>query len=172
MSFTSNVFRVAPDTAPSSPQTMASDRVALLKALASYIITVKDTMCGIKNVGKITRGLEEEIEAIAFFHSILEFEIRKSIQLPLSHDWWDEAKVIALLRNATKTFKRLQAILNEIRRQRTALQNVHEYYRLTQYDSEIQHLRRRITTYINAVKIPVFLLAMQVLFFQSAKLRN
>lgn len=99
-------------------------------------------MCGIKNVGKITRGLEEEIEAIAFFLSILEFEIRKSIQLPLSHDWWDEAKVIALLRNATKTFKRLQAILNEIRRQRTALQNVHEYYRLTQYDSEIQHLRR------------------------------
>jgi hypothetical protein len=86
---------------------MASGSVALLKVLASSVFTVRDTICGIKNIGEITRGLEEEIEAFAFVLPILEFEIHKSAQLPLNHDWWDETKIGALVRNATKTFTRL-----------------------------------------------------------------
>jgi hypothetical protein len=149
---------------------MASGSVALLKVLASSVFTVKDTIHGIKNVGEITRGLEEEIEAFAFVLPILEFELHKSTPLPQNHEWWDETKISALVRNATKTFKRLQAIFDEIHRQRKALQNVREFYRSTQYDIEIQHLRLRITTYINALKIPVFLLA--VLVFASDRVQR
>lgn len=115
---------------------MAADSLALLKALTSSVLAAKNTIYEIKNVGEIARGLEEEVEAFAFFLPILEFEIHKSVQLALSHDWWDEAKIVALVGNATKTSERLKAILSEIRRQRTALQNVREFYRSTQYDTK------------------------------------
>lgn len=87
---------------------MAADSLALLKALVSSVLVAKNTVHGIENVGEVTRGLEEEIEALAFVLPILEFEIRKSFHSALSHDWWDETKIIALIGNATQTFNRLK----------------------------------------------------------------
>jgi hypothetical protein len=136
------------------------DPVLSFTAIKTLVLAVKITIQGIRNVEEITQGLGEEIGAFAFALTVLESELRKGALLHQSHDWWDETKINELLHNATKTFSRLQAIFCDINRRRTALQNVREFYRSTQRDDEIKHLRLRITTYTTALNVPMILLAM------------
>lgn len=109
-------------------------------------------------MGEVTRGLEEEIEAFAFVLPILEFEIRKSIQ-PLV----GRGKDYCLGWKRDKDFQSTQGDSRRNPSPEISPAECARIHRSTQYDTEIQHLRRCIATYIDALKIHVYLLVVQVM---------
>jgi hypothetical protein len=145
---------------PASAIGIAASSITLVRLLAQGLLSVKSVLEGIRDIDDSTRGFGEELNAFEFTLTILDYELRKGTMIPEIQGWWQPARLDSLLKNATKTFSRLDAIFREINRRRTLLQNVREYYRSTRCDEEIRHLRLRISTYTTALNVPVFLLAM------------
>jgi hypothetical protein len=145
---------------PASAIGIAATSVTLVRTLGQGILTVKSILEGIKNIDDSTKGFGEELSAFEFSLTILDYELRKGRLIPEIQGWWDPMRLDTLLKNATKTFSRLEALFSEISRRRSLLQNVREYYRTTKCGEEIQHLRLRVNTYTTALNIPVLLLAM------------
>jgi hypothetical protein len=134
---------------------ITASTTSLLKILLDASLSLPSALRGIKTIDETTEEFANEVEAFRSTLLVFENELQTSDLVPDIHRWWDQSRLEALLSNVEKTFSRLEAIVKDVGKQRSALSSLRQYWQSKSYGTEIGHLRLRLGTYITALQIPI-----------------
>jgi hypothetical protein len=140
---------------PASILGIASSAITIATRLYDSVLTVQNMLEDISNIDELTAAMRGEIDAFEFVLAITQSELRRGSLMSGIQEWWDPMRLDQLLSNAAATFSKFEAIFGDISRKRTVLRDIRQYYRISQYDRHVQHLRLRVNTYTSCLHLAV-----------------